>query len=225
MTVMPKTSVSSDPDKFGTVEFYASIGRAFVVMCVVTIGLFGLELLDQATGHHMDRAGGITARSASGLPGIFTAPFLHVSWAHIYGNSIPLLLTGTFVLATGALRFFAVTVLIIVTSGLSVWLFSPPNTVTVGASGVIFGYLGFLFLRGLVERTWWTIAVALLIGLLFGIALSGVVPGDPHISWQAHLGGLVGGLVGAVVFRKHRLPVRPKKQLPTTLTIPTTNLD
>jgi len=173
----------------------------------------------------MSRPGALAARSCSLLPGIFTAPFLHLSWAHIYANSIPLLLTGTFVLATGALRFFAVTLLIIITSGLSVWMFSPANSVTVGASGVIFGYLGFLFLRGLVERTWWTIAVALLIGLLFGIALSGIVPGDPHISWQGHLGGLVGGLVGAVVFRKHRLPTRPKKQLPTTLTIPTANLD
>jgi membrane associated rhomboid family serine protease len=77
-------------------------------------------------------------------------------------------------------------------------------------------------MRGLVEHSWWTIAVALLVGLLFGVALSGVVPGDPHISWQAHLGGFLGGLVAAVVFRqRRRRPTQPADGLPSTLTIPT----
>jgi membrane associated rhomboid family serine protease len=209
-------------EQFGTVAFYAALGRAFVVMCAVVPALFAVELIDQATGHNLDRHAGILTRRASGLDGIVFAPFLHFSWAHLYGNSIPLLLTGTFVLATGTKRFLGVTFLVAVTSGLAVWLFGPTGGDTVGASGIIFGYLGFLFMRGLVEHSWWTIAVALLVGLLFGVALSGVVPGDPHISWQAHLGGLLGGLVAAVVFRqRRRRPTQPADELPSTITIPT----
>lgn len=215
-------SLRDDREKFGTVAFYASLGRAFVVMCTVVPALFGIELIDQATDHRLDYHAGILTRQISGLDGIVFAPFLHFSWAHLYGNSVPLLLTGTFVLATGARRFLGVTVLVMVTSGLGAWLFGPPGGDTVGASGVIFGYLGFLFMRGLVEHSWWTIAVALLVGLLFGVALSGVVPGDPHISWQAHLGGFLGGLVAAVVFRqRRRRPTQPADGLPSTLTIPT----
>jgi membrane associated rhomboid family serine protease len=209
-------------DQFGTVAFYAALGRAFVVMCAVIPALFAIELIDQATGHDLDRQAGILTRSPVGLDGIVFAPFLHFSWAHLYGNSVPLLLTGTFVLATGAKRFLGVTLLVMVTSGLAAWLFGPSGGDTVGASGVIFGYLGFLFMRGLVEHSWWTIAVALLIGLLFGVALSGVVPGDPHISWQAHLGGLLGGLIAAVVFRqRRRRPDQPADKPSSTITIPT----
>jgi membrane associated rhomboid family serine protease len=213
--------VRDDPDRFGTPAFYASLGRAFVVMCTVVAALFGIELIDYLTSHRMDQHGGIITRQLTGLDGIVFAPFLHANWAHIYSNSVPLLVTGTFVLASGARRFFQVTAVVALVSGLAVWTFGPAHTVTIGASGVIFGYLGFLVMRGLVERTWWTVAVAVLVGLLFGIALSGVVPGDPHISWQDHLGGLVGGLVAAIVFRRRRTRVPdPAVSLPSTISIP-----
>jgi len=221
MSVSPQSS-RNDPNEFGTVAFYAALGRAFVIMCAFIPLLFLIELIDQGTGHHLDSGAGIAVRHASGLDGILFAPFLHASWAHLYSNSVPLLLTGTFVLASGTRRFLQVTALVVVTSGLSVWLFGPSNSVTIGASGVIFGYLGFLLMRGVVERTWWAIAVAALVGLLYGVVLAGVVPGDPHISWQDHLGGLLGGVVGAVVFRQPRAkPLKPAKELPTTATLPT----
>jgi len=224
MTVTPRPA-QGDPDEFGTTPFYASIGRAFVVMCAVIMGLFAIELLDQVTGHSLDAGGAIITRTPSGLDGIVFAPFLHQSWAHLYGNSVPLLLTGTFVLAGGAKRFVSVTALVALTSGVAAWLFGgQTGTHTIGASGIIFGYLGFLVMRGIVERTRWTIAVAVLVGVLYGVAISGVVPGDPHVSWQGHLGGLIGGLIAAVVFRKRgtRSAATPTtKELPTTLTIPT----
>ena len=92
--------------------------------------------------------------------------------------------------------------LIALISGLGVWFFGAGPTV--GASGVIFGYLGYLFMRGLVERNWWNIAVALLVGLLYGSQLRGALPGDPNVSWQAHMFGLIGGLVAAILFRRRR---------------------
>ena len=119
------------------------------------------------------------------------------------GNSIPLILMGTFVLTAGGSRFLASTVLIALVSGAGVWFFGEPGTVTVGASGVIFGYLGVLLMRGLVEHSWWNIAVGLLIALLYGWQLIGVLPADERISWQAHLFGFIGGLIAAIVFR-HR---------------------
>jgi membrane associated rhomboid family serine protease len=237
MTVTPRPARNyyrerADADEFGTVPFYASLGRAFVVMCVVILGLFGIEAIDQLTHHRLDADGAIVTRTFSGLDGIIFAPFLHQSWAHLYGNSVPLLLTGTFVLAGGTRRFVGVTILVALTSGLSAWLFGgQTGSLTIGASGVIFGYLGYLVMRGLVEHTWWTIGVAVLVGLLYGAAISGVVPGDPRISWQGHLGGLIGGLIAALMFRKRRVrpgplptdatPSKGTKELPTTLTIPT----
>jgi membrane associated rhomboid family serine protease len=207
-------------DQFGTPAFYASLGRAFVVMCAVIPVLFAIELIDKATGHALDRDGAIVPHHISGLDGIVFAPFLHVSFVHLYSNAIPLLLTGTFVLAAGGKRFLWITLLIAVTSGLGVWLFG--NGPTIGASGIIFGYLGYLFLRGLIERNWWNIAVAVLVGLLFGTAITGVLPGDERVSWQAHLFGFIGGLIAAVVFRKPRPKPKPAPSvdLPSTLTIP-----
>jgi membrane associated rhomboid family serine protease len=197
-----------DPSRFGTVAFYATLGRAFVIMCGVIPFLFAIELVDRGTGHQLDAAGGIRPHQLYGLDGVLFAPLLHANFNHLYGNSVPLLLTGTFVLATGGRRFLGVTAVVALCSGLGVWLTGDPNSVVIGASGVIFGYLGFLFVRGIVERSWWGIAVGLLISLLYGTQLAYVLPTDQRISWQAHLFGLFGGVVAAVLFRRRR-PAAP----------------
>ncbi|GAA2219150.1 rhomboid family intramembrane serine protease [Micromonospora olivasterospora] len=191
-----------DPQRFGTEAFYAAIGRAFVAMCAVVPVLFLVEALDVGLGYDLDLAGGIIPRRVEGLDGVFFSPFLHADFNHLYSNSVPLVLLGTFVLAAGFRRFVWSTVMIVLVSGLGVWFTGSPDTVVVGASGVIFGYLGVLLTRGLVERSWWNFAVVLLVGLLYGWQLFGILPTDERISWQGHLFGLVGGVAAAIVFRR-----------------------
>ncbi|MFF3857402.1 rhomboid family intramembrane serine protease [Micromonospora sp. NPDC002575] len=193
-----------DPRRFGTEAFYASIGRAFVAMCAVVPVLFLVEALDVGLGIDLDLAGGIIPRHIDGLDGVLFSPFLHADFNHLYSNSVPLILLGTFVLAAGFRRFMWSTLVIVLVSGLGVWFTGSPNSVVVGASGVIFGYLGVLLTRGVVERSWWNFAVVLLVGLLYGWQLLGILPTDERISWQGHLFGLVGGVVAAILFRRRR---------------------
>ncbi|HYN95104.1 MAG TPA: rhomboid family intramembrane serine protease [Pilimelia sp.] len=188
--------------RFGTEAFYAALGRAFVAMCAAVPFLFAVELLDAWAGAYFDGLAGIRPRRIDGLDGVLFAPFLHVDIEHLYSNSIPLILLGTFVLAAGARRFLWSTGVIMLASGLGVWFTGSPGTVVVGASGVIFGYLGILLARGIVERSWWNLGVGLLIGLLYGWQLIGILPTDPRVSWQGHLFGFLGGLVAAVLFRR-----------------------
>ncbi|TDC67316.1 rhomboid family intramembrane serine protease [Micromonospora sp. KC207] len=193
-----------DPRRFGTEAFYASIGRAFVAMCAVVPVLFLVEALDVGLGIDFDLAGGIVPRHIDGLDGVLFSPFLHADFNHLYSNSVPLILLGTFVLAAGFRRFLWSTLVIVLVSGLGVWFTGSPNSVVVGASGVIFGYLGVLLTRGVVERSWWNFGVVLLVGLLYGWQLLGVLPTDERVSWQGHLFGLVGGVVAAILFRRRR---------------------
>jgi membrane associated rhomboid family serine protease len=191
--------------KFGTEGFYAALGRAFVTMCAIVPALFLIEAIDVGLGPGtLDVAGGIIPRHVQGLDGVLFSPFLHADWEHLYGNAVPLILLGTFVLAGGARRFIWSTVVIMFVSGLGVWFIGDPNSVVVGASGVIFGYLGLLLTRGLVERNWWNIAVGAFIGLLYWYQLYGILPTDARVSWQGHLLGLVGGALAAILFRRRR---------------------
>ena len=196
--------------RFGTVAFYASLGRAFVTMCAVIPFLFLVEVLDIGVDGYLDVAGGIIPRRLDGLDGVLFSPFLHAGWDHLYGNSIPLILVGTFALAGGAKRFLYSTGLIMLVSGLGVWFIGSPNSVVVGASGVVFGYLGLLVARGFVERSWWNLGVAAFIGLLYWYQLYNVLPTDQPISWQGHLLGLVGGMIAAVLFRRRRPRTEPQ---------------
>jgi membrane associated rhomboid family serine protease len=197
------------PLRFGTESFYASIGRAFVAMCAFIPVLFAIEALDYSLDNvDFNLAAGIRPRHASGLDGILFAPFLHANFSHLYGNSVPLILLGTFVLASGTRRFLLSTLLIMLASGLGVWFLGDPATVVVGASGVIFGYLGLLLARGVIERSWWHLAVGLLAGLLYGWQIVGILPGDETVSWQGHLFGFLGGVVAAVLIRRRRPRVR-----------------
>ena len=195
--------------RFGTVAFYASLGRAFVTMCAVIPVLFLVEVIDIGSGGYLDVAGGIIPHRLDGLDGVLFSPFLHAGWDHLYGNAVPLILVGTFVLAGGVKRFIYSTALIMLISGLGVWFIGSPNSVVVGASGVIFGYLGLLVARGFVERSWWNLGVAAFIGLLYWYQLYNILPTDQPISWQGHLLGLLGGMLAAVLFRRRRPRTEP----------------
>lgn len=202
--------VSDSADRFGTPAFYAAIGRAFVAMCAIVPFLALVELGDRATHGLLLRTGGIIPRRIEGLDGIVLAPFLHASWDHLVANSAPLILLGTFVLAAGWGSFLLSTLIIALVSGLGTWLISPENTIVVGASGVIFGYLGLLLARGVVERSLWHIAVGLLVALLYGWQILLISPNNTQVSWQAHLFGFVGGLLAALLVRtRRRLPPEP----------------
>jgi membrane associated rhomboid family serine protease len=213
--------LSDEQAEFGTEAFYATVGRAFVIMCAVIPVLFLIEGLDHAIGAgRLDAAGGIIPHRLDGLDGVLFSPFLHDGWAHLYGNAVPLVLVGTFALAGGTVRFIWSTFLIMLIAGIGVWFVGDPGTVVVGASGVIFGYLGLLVTRGVVERSWWNLGVAAFIGLLYWYQVYNIFPTDQRISWQGHLLGLLGGVVAAVVFRRRR--PKPQPALfgpgPTTLT-------
>jgi membrane associated rhomboid family serine protease len=213
-----------DASRFGTPAFYAAVGRAFVAMCVFVPILFLIELVNFLLGGELAAEGGIQPHVLAGLDGVVLSPFLHASFAHVTANSVPLIVLGTFVLAAGVRRFILSTLFIVVASGLGVWLIGDPRTIVVGASGLIFGYFGLLFVRGLVERSWWNIGVAFLVGLLYGWQLVGVLgPVDAHISWQDHLCGLIAGMIAAVLFRRKRVrPVTPPPAPGDTIALPGT---
>jgi membrane associated rhomboid family serine protease len=202
-------SGADDADRFGTQAFYASIGRAFVALCAVVPGLAFIELIDQRLGGRLEQLGGIRPRDVSGLDGLVFAPLVHDGWEHLFLNSAPLVLLGTFVLAAGTRRFLWATLFIAIFGGLGVWLLTEPQYLVIGASGVIFGWLGLLFMRGIVERSLWNFAVAIIVGLLYGWQLVALLPTDQRISWQGHLFGFVGGLVAAIIFRRRREPAPP----------------
>ena len=214
------TDSASDAAKFGTEAFYASLGRAFVTMCAVIPVLFLVEVIDKAIGSgQLDVSGGIIPHHLNGLDGVLFSPFLHAGWDHLYGNAVPLILVGTFALAGGVRRFIWSTLVIMLVSGLGVWFVGDPNSVVVGASGVIFGYLGLLLARGLVERSWWNLAVAAFIGLLYWYQLYNILPTDQPISWQGHLLGLLGGVIAAILFRRKRPKPQPAVFSPTSTTL------
>ena len=145
---------------------------------------------------------GIVPRTLTGLRGILFAPFIHGSVEHLLSNSVPFAVLGWLVLTRGRRRFIGVTLAAMLGAGLSAWLLGAPGSVHVGASGVIFGYLGYLMLNGWYERRLIPILMSVDVTALWGGVAFGVLPGQPGVSWQAHLGGFVAGLWAAK--RLHR---------------------
>ena len=144
---------------------------------------------------------GVIPRTTIGLRGILFAPFLHGSLNHIVANSIPFVALGWMVMLRDEKHFIPVTLAGMVGSGLMAWLLGAPGTVHIGASGVIFGYLGFLMLSGWYTRSIGSILLSLIVTVVWGSLGLGVLPGAPGISWQAHIGGFLGGVLAARAFR------------------------
>jgi membrane associated rhomboid family serine protease len=161
-----------------------------------------VEVVNYADEGSLSARYGIQAHDAHSLWHIFTAPFLHANLDHIMANSVPLAIFGFLAALRGVGRFLMVSLIIVVTSGLGVWFLAAPGSVTVGASGLIFGYFGYLLARGFVERRLVDIVVGVLLALLYGTMVFGALPGQPGVSWQAHLFGLIGGVLAAWLTRR-----------------------
>ena len=133
---------------------------------------------------------------AGSLRGILLAPFLHGSFSHLMSNTFPLLLLGGFVTLRGTKTLVGLSLFVIVLGGLLVWLVGRP-AIHIGASGLVFGYFGYLVAQGWYERSFVSIAVAVAVLLLYGGIIFGVLPQAGFISWEGHLFGLIAGVLAA----------------------------
>src|ERR1700744_3228887 len=188
---------------------------ALIVMGAFLALIWILQVVNWADGYRLDSEFGILPEHVSRLPEIFTAPFLHFSWQHIEGNSVPLFVLGVLAAYRSLARFLFASFIIAVTSGMAVWLFQSGNELTVGASGLIFGYFGYVLVRGFFDRNLIDIGVGLVAGVLYWTILEVAIPGTPGVSWIGHIGGRVGGGLAAWglrspgTFRFRCPPVRP----------------
>jgi membrane associated rhomboid family serine protease len=142
---------------------------------------------------------GIRPRTERGLWGILASPFLHGGFDHLIGNSVPFLILGWLTMFRERWHLALVTVMAMLLGGLGVWTFGAAGSVHIGASGVIFGYLGFLLLSGFFERRFGAILVSLGVGVAYGGLVWGVLPSQPGISWEGHLFGFLAGILAAYV--------------------------
>lgn len=155
-----------------------------------------LEIADQFIFNNGLNAYGILPRNIIGLRGILFSPFLHGNFPHLIANTFPFLILGWLVMLRETKEFFVVTAIATFVSGAGTWLFGSP-AFHIGASGVIFGYLGFLLLRGYFERSFAAIFLSVVVAFFYGSLVWGVLPGQPGISWEGHLFGFIGGILAA----------------------------
>lgn len=174
-------------------------------MTALLAGLWLLEGFDQLTGEHLDQYG-IHARDVDGLGGIATAPFLHAGWDHLISNSLPFWVLGFLVLLGGLARWLLASLVAILASGLVAWLLTPAETVIVGASGLIFGWLTYLLARALWSRSIPQVIIAVGVLVVYGGLIWGVLPSGAGVSWQAHLGGAIGGVLAAWLLHRRSIP-------------------
>lgn len=148
---------------------------------------------------------GIIPQRTIGLRGILFAPFLHGNLFHLAANTVPFITLGWLIMLREISDFFTVSLVTMLVSGFGVWLFAPPNSIHIGASGVVFGYLGFLLFRGYFERSTVSIFLSLFVAFFYGSMVWGLFPTALAISWQGHLFGFIGGAIAA------RLLSQPKR--------------
>lgn len=193
---------SSAPTARPTEPSGSRLRASLVPVGVMLAVMWVLEVIDTVAGHRLDQHG-IRPRRVDGLDGIAWAPFLHGGFPHLIANTVPFALLGG-AIALGALRrFVIVTAVVAVVSGIGTWLTGPDNTVHIGASGLVFGYLTYLLARGVFARSLLYLLGGAVVFMIYGGVLWGVLP-SPGISWQGHLFGAIGGVAAAYALHADR---------------------
>ncbi|MBW4657617.1 MAG: rhomboid family intramembrane serine protease [Drouetiella hepatica Uher 2000/2452] len=186
----------------------------------LSVFTWAIHTLDWAfrVGDDMTEAGnlggflGIRPREWTGLPGIVCAHFLHdlerrkgeTDNSHIVGNSATFAILGLFLALQGLRFFYAVSIAVLLSSGVGTWLFGGKDTIHVGASGVIYGYMGFLMAYGFTSHNIGSLLIGFLTFILYSRSVVGIFPQDEKASWEMHLFGFLGGIFMALALTSLR---------------------
>ncbi|MEV0627939.1 rhomboid family intramembrane serine protease [Nonomuraea wenchangensis] len=181
----------------------AEARKALWVMVGFLAVIWVLQVPNWLSGYALSREYGVQAWHPETLPGIISSAFLHWSWEHIEANSGPLFVFGFLAAYRGVAKFFSVTALIVLVSGLGEWFTADPDAVGAGASGVVFGYFGYVLVRGVFDRHLIDIVIGVVMALSFAYQFAGLLPQE-GIGWQAHLFGFLAGTLGGWIFRDRR---------------------
>lgn len=185
--------------------FTYAIGYVVVIWAVhlISLILFGGNLVYY----------GIHPLEPSSLPYIFTSPILHLNFEHLISNTVPGAIFAFLIGCSGHRVFWEVTAFVVCIGGLGTWLLGGPGTNHVGASMLVYGWLVYLLVRGIFNRSAAQIAIGVVLGVIYSGLVWGVLPLDEGISWQAHLFGAIGGVAAGTVITSDDPPaLRARKQ-------------
>jgi membrane associated rhomboid family serine protease len=144
---------------------------------------------------------GILPGSVNGLPGILLAPLIHANIKHLFSNSLPILFLGCGIIYFYRNASYKVILIIYLGTGILDWLFAR-KAYHIGASGIIYGFVTFLFFSGIIRRDTRAVALALLVTFLYGSLIWGILPIDSGISWESHLFGSIMGIFCAFLYKR-----------------------
>ncbi|WP_427133285.1 rhomboid family intramembrane serine protease [Pseudarthrobacter sp. S9] len=183
--------------------------RGLLVVGSFVVLLYLIEIVNTLMLHSLNGVFGLRPRRLDGILDILTFPLLHANLAHLISNTLPLMIFGFLVFLSGLRVFVTALASSWLGSGAVVWLIGGFN-ITVGASGLVFGLFAFLLVRGFFNRNWWQILLSVVLFMAYGGILFGILPTvASFVSWQAHLGGAIGGVLAALLLSTRRARTRP----------------
>ena len=194
--IVPSKESTAESSRSGLLSAARVIGGGLLLLWIV-------EILDTFAFDDSLQTHGIEPRQIDGLEGVLFAPFLHAGWTHILSNSIPFVVLGGLSLVYGLRRWAAATTIIVIGAGLATWLFARSAN-HIGASILVFGYFGFLLGMGWFERSFRSIAIAVVVAIFYGSLIWGVLPTNSGVSWEGHLFGVLAGIGASAVLSTRR---------------------
>jgi membrane associated rhomboid family serine protease len=183
---------------------------SLIIMVGIAAVLWVIQIVNAANNYSLDRFG-LRPRRVDGLWGVVTEPFLHASYGHLFSNTIPLIGIGWVLMLSGIRAWLTVSGLVVILGGLATWLVAPSGLI-VGASALVFGWLGYLIARAYFSRKLRWIFVAVVVLVFFGTLLGGLLPSfNSNVSWQAHVCGFAAGVAAGAALHPRRAgpPKRP----------------
>ena len=183
----------------------AAIGYVVLIWGVhlINVLFFGMSLSNW----------GIHPLDPSSLWGVLTSPLLHANFSHLISNTIPGAVFAFLIGFSGRRVFWEVTIIVVLVAGVGTWLFGGVGTNHIGASGLVYGWLGYLLIRGIFNRSLSQLILGVALGFAYSGLVWGVLPGTPGVSWQGHLFGAIGGVLAGVFITSDNPPkLRAKKR-------------
>lgn len=195
-----------DPEFTGSAHARANFRSAATIALVFVAALWIIHLLNWGFDLELARFG-VRPRDWAGLPGVLLAPLLHGGFPHLLANSLPLLVLGTAMLHLYPHAAGIVLPAVYFGPGIAVWL-TARESVHIGASGLVYGLVTYVFVAGMLRRDRRALAASLLVAFMYGALAWGVLPIQPGVSWETHLAAAVIGVALAVALRHRDVPPR-----------------